>query len=363
MDWICSRCGKLILKREDYYSGLCIDCYKEAYTPSQIPNFLDIIICPHCLRYKVKERWVTSKLTDFSNIILEAAGNYVNKTLSHDKNIVEVKLIPRLESEDEWGAKSQIPVSVMVKHKINEGKHIIVQHSFILNLHSNICPDCAKSHRGAYQAIIQIRAKNRQISEEEQGQILNFIQDLIRKTHTGLPEHALTKIKQTHKGLDLYFSSNSAAKKISTIIVTEFGCSHKSSEKIAGRDKSGRTQFKIVYSLRLPDFRPGDIIEWNGKNYLLDNISGGKARIIDISTDQKTTIPLSEAWRIKSIIKKESFMKFLIIAIEDNTVDLMNSKTYEVYAINKPSWTIKTGMEVYGFISKNGVISLIPQLK
>jgi nonsense-mediated mRNA decay protein 3 len=232
-----------------------------------------------------------------------------------------------------------------------------------LKIHRSTCSECAKTHRGAYEAILQIRAKRRLVGEEERLKILDFIQSLVKRTQLERSEFAITKVKQTHHGLDLYFSSHNIAKKISNAIVSEFGCSHKSSEKIAGRDKSGRTQFKAVYSLRLPDFRPGDVIEWNGRNYLLDSISGGKAHVIDISTDQKTTIPLSEAWRASSIIKKESLTKFLILAVEETTIDLMNSKTYEVLSINKPSWSVKAGVEVYGFTSKNGIISLIPHLK
>ncbi len=363
MDWICSRCGKRIFKREDYHAGFCIDCYMEEHPPPSIPTNLEVSVCPRCSRYKVKDKWIASKLTDFSNIIFEAAYNEISKVLHYGVNIIEVKPIQRLEDVGLQDFESQIPVTVSISHKDPEGRNIIIQQTAFLTVHRIICPECARSHREAYEAIIQIRAKNRVVDAQEQLKILNYIQGLVQKTRAGLLEHSLTKVKQVHSGVDLYFSSNSLAKKISNYIVSEFGCFHKSSEKISGRDKSGRTRFKVVYSLRLPDFRPGDIIEWNGRNYLLESISGGKAHIIDILTDQKTSIPLAEAWRTTSIIKKESFIKFLIISVEDNTVELMDSKTYEVFTVNKPAWLVKTGMEVYGFISKKGVISLIPRLK
>ncbi|MEM2109273.1 MAG: NMD3-related protein, partial [Candidatus Odinarchaeota archaeon] len=112
MDWICSRCGKKIIKREDYYSGLCFDCYKLTYTLNSIPRFLEITICPRCARYKVKDRWVSPKSADQSSMILEAANTSISKILPDDESVVEVKLIPHMEYSNELlESKSEIPVS------------------------------------------------------------------------------------------------------------------------------------------------------------------------------------------------------------------------------------------------------------
>ncbi|MEM2109274.1 MAG: NMD3-related protein, partial [Candidatus Odinarchaeota archaeon] len=242
-------------------------------------------------------------------------------------------------------------------------KNIIVQREVTLTIQKNICPDCSKISRGSYEAIIQIRAKNRQLEEEERVKILNYIYNFIQKNNITSPEHAITKIKESISGFDLYFSSNNLARKISNEVAEEFGCAHKESSKLVGKDKSGKTLFKVVYSLRLPAFRLGDIIEWSGKYYILESIGGGSAQIVDISVNQKNSIPLSETWKISLILPRESLSCFLILAVEDNVIDLMDTKTYETFSVNKPTWYVEPGMELAGFTSRNGEIIIIPRIK
>lgn len=361
MDWMCSRCGKKIIRKEDYHSGLCFDCLKASVKPPTIPSEIDITACPICYRYKNRDRWVAPSSDDHNLAVTDMIIDAVGRLISDSREKLDFKVIPRIEEADS-SLKSivTVPVSIILRRELFDDKTVINQLSIKAHIHSGVCGNCSKISRGSYEAIVQIRVKGRKLEKNEADRILGFIDNRIRKISVFGKAQFITKIKETRFGVDLYFSSNNAAKKVSSDVVDEFGCMHKESNKLVGRNKSGKLTYRVVYSLRLPPFRLGDVFRTGGKYYLIENISGGRVYLLDIAQNQETAIPIAEAWRVDTVIPKETFNRFLIVAVEDTIVDLMNIETYETISVDKPAWEVKAGSEVVGFPQENKGFIIIP---
>ncbi|MHA1409288.1 MAG: NMD3-related protein [Candidatus Odinarchaeia archaeon] len=362
MDWICANCGKKIFDRSKIRKGLCLDCYKKIEQPGLTLTELKVNICPICFSYKIKDKWVRPKNNDFEAVLKEAIPVYFERVIITKKTNLEGKVIPHTDAIIQKSKSVfSVPVTIIIEKQQSEGKTELNQFDSEIKINLIVCDNCTKVNRGSYEAVIQIRAKKRKISDGEKKDILNFIDTQLDKTILVDRRRVITKIKENKSGLDIYIVSSKIAKILATGIVNNFGCILKESKKLAGRNKSGKTIYRTAYSLRLPIFRINDIIQDNDRYYLIIGFSKGRVSVLDVSTNTRSMLPLAEAWKTEEIIPREYFSKFIVVAVESDIVDLLNLDNYRTVIVNKPVWKLTEGQEVEGFITDEDKVIIIPR--
>ncbi|MCO5381074.1 MAG: NMD3-related protein [Methanosarcina barkeri] len=64
--------------------------------------------------------------------------------------------------------------------------------------------------------------------------------------------------------MDLYMGSMNASRQVCRLITSELGGSFSESPTLVGM-KDGKNLYRITFAIRLPEFRPGDVIRFREK--------------------------------------------------------------------------------------------------
>lgn len=217
---ICFLCGEPAVKE-----GYCEGHWGEKNPLIRLPEKVEAVQCPKCNLVKIRNRWVPP---DLERIIK-----------SYAKKLGEV---------DEWLVgtvkdKVKVHVSGWVKGRRKEEFHFVK-----LKFIKNICPICGRLLGGYYEAKLQLRG-------EVTGPMLAWIREqtakIARKDRKAFYRHEMLK-----EGIDLYYGSKSAARKIANGLRKNFGAELKESFKVVGK-KEGKELRRTIISVRfVGKYRP-----------------------------------------------------------------------------------------------------------
>ncbi|MFQ5918984.1 MAG: NMD3-related protein [Thermoplasmata archaeon] len=227
----CVECGT----EGPVYEGLCADCLPTKRTLVELPSVLELERCVHCGRFHVPRGW---EETDLSEALLRTVEKAAE--VSRDVRDHRVLLHMDLRHLDEVGLRltHRVVLPGLETEQIGESR---------VRLRRTTCPECAKQHGQYYEAILQIRAQKRPVAEEEKKTVRALIEERVR----GDPRLFVTKEEAVHGGLDIYLSSNKAARALAQRVRSHLGGKVTSSPKLHGR-RGGRDVYRVTYAVRLP---------------------------------------------------------------------------------------------------------------
>ncbi|MHA1754050.1 MAG: 60S ribosomal export protein NMD3 [Candidatus Odinarchaeia archaeon] len=359
MDWFCIKCGRKILSREEYHNGLCSECYLSHVDDKPFIKNKRIKVCSHCLSYKSKEKWIPVKKDTLEEVLNFIAIKLIKEASKTNQPNLDIKIEPDLDRIN-WASKSELtlPVTIIqeaVNHEFTGKKETKETIHFLIT----VCDSCQRFIRGTYNAIMQIRTEGRKLDKDEENLIMDIIKETLAKANLG-NRRVITQIKNMRFGFDVYLTTSKIGKKLSTQIAEHLACIVKESKKLVGRNNSGKLNFRIVYSVRLPKFKIGDLLKYEGDYLKVDKISKGKVYVYNVSSGVSTSLTTTEAWKADKIIPKSFLKKYSVIALENEYVDLMNMETYETTVINKPNFSLKIGQKVKCYTTDEGKLIIIP---
>ena len=103
------------------------------------------------------------------------------------------------------------------------------------------------------------------------------------------------------EGLDIYVSSMDCGRRISNGIVRRFGGSYSKSQKLYGR-KDARNVYMVSFSVRMPGFRVGDVLEIGDKRISVEKMLEGRGlEGVDIDTDERVFLSKRETMKAKRV--------------------------------------------------------------
>ncbi len=298
---LCLECGK----REAKYEGLCEECFLKKVKFTQIPQYLELVMCPHCHAIKLGAHWEHMPVEEALKKIIEK-----NISLEHDCDSYSFSL---KHGEIDGGFEGDVFVKIKYEDLTVEEFHKVV-----FNLKYESCPRCNRFFGNYFEAIIQLRS----MRENELEEILNFTYEKIEQYSKKNENLFLTKEVKKKGGWDLYISDKKEAKKIARDICHKYGASMKESPKIAGR-KDGKDIYRVTYAVRFPSYRVGDIVEIEGNYYVVDEINDSFIYTRDLKQGKKKSID-SKRHRIEMVEKRENLEKALIIYSRGRDVQLLD---------------------------------------
>ena len=110
-------------------------------------------------------------------------------------------------------------------------------------------------------------------------------------------------------------SSMECGRRISNAIVRRFGGSYSKSQKLYGR-KDGRNVYRISFSVRMPGFRVGDVLEIGDKRISIEKMVEGRGiEGVDIDTGERVFLSKRETVKAKRVWKAAKISKWFCIGI------------------------------------------------
>ncbi len=293
-------CGRCLLRREKIVS---------------YPEVVEIVQCSRCGRFKFSGSWVDVSFEEALDRAVE------NSFFVHPEfNVNDFEL-----SGD--GQFYRFRVKGVLR-----GDYVEQEGFFKVRVRRESCQKCSREAGGYYEAIIQLRAKNRRILGEELDRVAKIVEEEIEAS--GSEKSFLTKVVERKEGVDFYIGDSRVAKKIAKRIVREFGAEFKESAKIAGR-KDGVDFYRMTYLVRLPEYFPGDVVAVKGK-IAVAKVNKG----YDLRTG--STVRLEE---VKVLLRREELKRGYVVNMDDSVLEVLSED--RVYSVEKPSYNLEVGEEVF----------------
>jgi nonsense-mediated mRNA decay protein 3 len=313
----CIECGK---EDDKLFKGLCSSCFAAGNRLIIIPPEVEVEFCAHCSSTRVGDRWQETKQSEEEIISQTIVQESVQDEDAKDV-VLEIDLLNQKGSVLEMLVTARgnvLGVPVKRDYEIN------------VKLNRNVCPECSKYASGYYEAVLQLRADERTLTSDEietaDKNIKHLMEKLSRKNRMAYISQRL-EIKE---GIDYYFGSYKAARKISNTLKEQMGGIIGESPRLMGRDKSaGKDLYRIWISLRLPFFQKGDFLTHEGHIGQVLDLSGRKIIIRDLETLAKVSISWREYSNLEMVASREDVKITTVTSKSPTEIQLLHPETYQ----------------------------------
>ena len=343
MKGFCYRCGY----EGELIEGLCKECYAQLHPLFFIPDVVKIEVCHMCGSYR-RRTWQDPKGEDLYSILEEIAYYATKDNLKKAHKNIEIEIVPQEPGQLPGGkrTKVEIPVKVIGRGKLpGEDRERVMEREIKVLLQMVQCPRCSRYMSNYYEAILQIRAMNRHLTEEEKEELDRFVRKEVEKRLKKDRMAFISKFIPKKEGLDYQIGSMGGARNIALSIKSKYGGRIKETAKLVGVDKDGRNLYRITVVVRIPEYKVGDIVEYRDKVYKVVSIREDKVYLESV-TERGERIPIhwSTAEKETRLLKRgEECPTATVISVSPETVIAMDDSSYEIYEYDNVFENIEEG--------------------
>ncbi|MDI6916812.1 MAG: NMD3-related protein [Thermoplasmatales archaeon] len=303
----CGREGKL-------YNNLCENCFRKKTVLANLPSDIDAVTCSCCNSLFLKKKWLDSK-----DIIKDAVSSAVKYHDDAEDCVLDVKPVYR----DERNAG----VTVNVRGVIF-GLSFMEEHKAEVKIKNAVCPKCSKMLGKYHEAIIQVRASDRKLNEEEINTVLSVAEQMVKACDTFISNY-----EKMHGGIDLYIGSMSAGRQIAKSIADKYCAKYSESPKLVGR-KNGKDVYRVTFAVRLPKYRTGDFVYVNGRVLMIKGMSKSMITGADLENHAEKLFKHDELKNAK--ILPNTTEDAVVVSGSENEIQILDPKTYKTVTLIKP---------------------------
>lgn len=215
------------------------------------------------------------------------------------------------------------------------------------------CDTCGMKSGGYYEATLQIRADGRQVTDEEEDDIVRIVTEMTIAQYETNEKAFVTKITSDKYGMNFQMGSDYLCRSIADVLEARFLAQRKQNYKLIGQDKSGKEKHRTTILIRLHRFGIGDFIKVLDKPCQVIAMGKGGLTYFDLVKRQQFTMnPRSSKWRtLEYLTSKDDRREFMITTrVYGQPVQLMDSETFEITEIDESLLddAVEAGTTVYG---------------
>jgi nonsense-mediated mRNA decay protein 3 len=317
----CVKCGN---EADVTVNGLCLDCFLDGRKLITLPHHVDVSVCANCGDIGYGEFWVTK---DHMEAVWDAAKNAVVP-------IKEAKIISTEET-----AIEQEPFTFLVT--VNavldiSGQTAEDEASTIVRLKNTVCKRCSKQLGNYYEAILQIRAGSKDVSQKILKEAFNRVENLVDSHSVTNRQLFITKSEEVAGGIDIYLSSISLGKTAAKDLADTYCAETKEAFKLIGLAEDGRKLFRINYLVRLPDFHVGDVVIFEGRYFKLVRVSNNGAKVIDILNHRERSVKRTDMPSFKVHERSEDLRDAVVVTKGKGEIQILHPSNYSTLEISIP---------------------------
>ncbi|MEF8879954.1 MAG: 60S ribosomal export protein NMD3 [Candidatus Thermoplasmatota archaeon] len=316
----CVECGK---KNSVFKEGLCVECYLKKHQFTEGPKYFDMPFCPHCGSIKYKNTWTHDTFSD-------VLKRYVNFFFNFSKELSRVDIDTDCIEEKEL-IRCKIYITGLV-----ENVEISENHEVLVRLKNDVCDACSKRFGGYHEAIIQVRAEERDLNSDELDRIVFSVEKMINDMQArGNREAFISEMGEEHGGFDFFISDREAASAIVRNLQDQFGGKIKKSSKNTGME-DGQQVYRMTYLLRIPSFKKDDYVTSGKSLYRILSVSKNKVQLFDLSNWEKKVLDIDKSGELEVIGGKEIEQEMIVVSQNKDEIQVMDQENYGTVSIRKP---------------------------
>jgi nonsense-mediated mRNA decay protein 3 len=340
----CPKCGRECVK---FFDSVCKDCFFETFKLFELPLVLHVRVCSGCGAYFHKSKWEDTG--NLEEAVLKAVENAL--FFHSEAEDVEIYLNPREVTPFIYIVRAEVDAVV-------RGEPIHSEVETEVRIQQTACDICSRESGGYFEAIIQIRAAGRFPTEEERKRCSAIAREAMGSMRKKGDRLAfISSVLEQKEGVDLYMGSMNASRQVCRLIISELGGNFSESPTLVGM-KDGKNLYRITFAVRLPEFRPGDVIRFRGVVIQVRS-SGKKVNGISLEDGSRFISTPEELKGAEKIANVENAVLTVLVSIEENAILILDPETYETVAIKKPiSFNAEAGSEIPVLKTAYGIFAL-----
>ncbi len=339
----CPRCGASVPDRRDRPADplrpgaevdLCDDCYFEGFAFVDAPDRIEVGVCSTCGAVHRGRRWVDVGARDYTDVAIEE----VSEALSVHVDVEDVSWRVEPEEVDPNTIRMHCRFSGVVR-----GTPVEETVTVPVKISRGTCNRCGRIAGDYYASVVQLRAEGRRPSEAEIERARAIAEEIVAEMEaTGDRNAFVTEATETDDGLDLKLSTNKIGRKVADKITTEFGGTVSDSETLVTEDEDGNEVYRVTFAVRLPPYRPGDVIDLDdGEGPVLVRSARGNLKGTRLTTGERYEASYEEgnAPEARRLGRREDAVETPVVTVEDDhAVQLLDPETYEAKTIARPEY-------------------------
>ncbi|MHB9287696.1 60S ribosomal export protein NMD3 [Halobacteriales archaeon Cl-PHB] len=321
-------------RRRDSPEVLCLDCYLEEFDLVDSPDRVQVRVCAQCGAVHKGNRWVDVGAEDYTDVALDAVVEDLGVHVDAD----EVAWDVAPEQVDETTIRMHATFSGLVR-----GTAVTEEVMVPVKLSRETCRRCGRIAGGSYASVVQVRADERTPTDDEIDRAEDIAHEVVEEMEaTGDREAFVTEIGEVDEGTNIKVSTNKIGMKVSRRIVDELGGSYSDSETLVTEDEDGNEVYRVTYAVRLPRYRPGEVIDpEDGDGPVLVRSVQGNLKGTRLASGEPYEAAFEEenapdARRLGSLDDAE---ETTLVAVEDDhAVQVLDPETFETKSIPRPDY-------------------------
>ncbi len=333
---------------EKLYDGLCKSCYLKEFELIEVPEYATFTACSHCGATLKHDKWIHTGYYD-DEIINDA----IQKDITVNKELKDVEITTEIITNRGTVYDCMIHVYGQVLDEYLEKDYPIE-----VKVEKGVCPDCSKFYSGYYEAVIQLRADDRKLEDEEIASADEFISNEIQRLCKTNKLAYVSERIVLKEGVDYQVGSHNAAHKIAENMQKQFGGIITESRKIVGHDKSkSRDLYRSWISVRLPSFHKNDFIEYKDNILKIEKIGSHKFVGLNLRTYENESISWKEYDKIKKVGNTEDIKTTTVTNVTPTEIQVLDPDNYMTVDLkkNKELNFINIGQEINVIKLKNEI--------
>lgn len=248
----CVVCGSEETQSAKLSRGLCPKCLASEKTEIEVRAEHSVKFCKICGSLEERGRWVTRSARELKESISDMVEADPERFIGRNGGQVLDVSILRMPSS--IGSNSVlVPLCIRTRQDNPQCPQSVETFNAKIRLVPTICPNCLLIKQKYYEATLQIRAANGEISEEEKEQLLGTVDVLMDRFGGKNKQNYISKVEERPAGFDIFFGSRQTAYSIASKLKAEKGVTSKETFKAGKVDKSrGKRKDKVTILIKLP---------------------------------------------------------------------------------------------------------------
>ena len=315
---ICLKCGA----EPPLISQICHKCVRETVVISRLPDVLRMVDCKSCYSLKIPGTWL-----EFDDLE-SAVSHFFESSIIWKEDLSQQKTTQTLEQLD--------PAKFRVKAKTNAsygGLSLESNLEGVVEIKYQVCQTCSRHAGGYYEAILQIRTKQKSVLDAA-------VEKVFKDIDSSPAEFFSTENGPAKGGFDFQLSSTERARSLARELMIQFGGHVNETNTLVGR-KDGRDLLRHTFGVRLPSFLVGDYLLIQEKVYKVTRLDRRKAKLRLMEAPYTKTMVEIDTLRTPNILEKP--VEVQIISSRNDQFLLLDPYTHQtVEAVSPSNWEGET---------------------
>jgi len=313
---------------------LCDECYFEEFDLVDAPERIEVRVCSQCGALHRGNRWVDVGARDYTDVAVEETA---------DRLGVHVDA-----SEVDWGVEpEQVDENTIRMHclftGVVRGTPVSEEVTVPVYVARETCDRCGRIAGDYYASIVQVRAADRTPTSEEADRAVEIAEDYVAEREaTGDREAFITETTRTDDGVDLKLSTNKLGKGVAQHVVRELGGTVAEAPTLVTEDAEGEEVYRVTFTVRLPPFTPGDVIDLeDGDGPVLVTSARGTLKGRRLATGDRYEADFEDgvAPDARKVGERADAERTTLVAVEDDhAVQVLDPETYESTTVPRPDY-------------------------